>query len=391
MKTHTTTTLRLLVCEELNPAAKPMSAETASSWLNKLPCIVKELYNRMNRMVFSRLHSRLLKRHFRQIQAESISLMNVLSHYRTLTSGFTALQNATFQHLEDILLHIKTHHARFFNPDLCIPDSHYCTAILEIETGINPLIAALKSKNADKNLQSLIESCLADFIKAGSCSYYRLAYMKGLQQSLTALCRMGEKAVINELLKEHLVYHNLNTAAHAAYYKREIQQQLAEIFDVQQQQDLLYAYQKQFKNWQQQQSWSFSPKNKDIKTMLLAYIKAEIKYLDARLKNSLAAGGNPGASPASTAVHNYRISVTFSVDALAYFFRLLVKAGVIGHGPKTQLLLFVAKSFQTPGIGNASLSVKSLDNKYRQVVQQTANTVRVALKRMLKLLDEEFA
>lgn len=390
MKTHTTTTLRILVCDELDPKAAPMGTEMVTEWISRLPKIKKELYNLMDLLVFSPVPNRLVKRHFRQIQSESIYLINILDGYIQLSPDANELKLEVLNCLREILAHINKRYGQFFNPDLLIPSSDYQREVLIIEANMNPMIAAIRSRNAEKNLQRLIESSLADFIKAGSCTFYRLAYMKGLQESLTGLCRVAEKDEINEQLKEHLFFNNLNTAAHVAYYKKEIQKQLSETFDLQEQQDLLYAYQKQFKSWEQQQSQGFSPKNKGIKAILLAYAKAEIKYLNSKLKSVLIPKANPSVPAASQTTINYRIPVTFSVDALAYFFRLLVKAGVVNGGPKTALLLFVSRSFQTPGIGNASLSVKSLENKYRQVVQQTANSVRVVLKRMLKILDEEY-
>jgi len=88
---------------------------------------------------------------------------------------------------------------------------------------------------------------------------------------------------------------------------------------------------------------------------------------------------------------NPRIRVLFSVDALAYFFKLLNKAGGLDAGPVTQLILAISKNFITPGIGDGYISPNSLTTKYKQVVQSTAMRVRVLLVRMLKLLDEEFS
>ncbi|HWW42848.1 hypothetical protein [Pedobacter sp.] len=87
---------------------------------------------------------------------------------------------------------------------------------------------------------------------------------------------------------------------------------------------------------------------------------------------------------------NPRIRVLFSVDALAYFFKLLNKGGGLDAGPVTQLILAVSKNFVTPGIGDGYISPNSLTTKYKQVVQSTAMRVRVLLVRILKLVDEEF-
>lgn len=388
MKTHTSTTLRNLIINELDPSKAKMTQPQISKWFKELPEINQELYTLMSVLVFSPVSDELVNRHIRQIQRESIHLLNVLEGYQDVSSKMRPLHDEVSCCLQDTLLHIKSDYDDFFNLDLAIPNSHYLLEASEIEAKINPMITALKNKNVDKDLQRLIQSSLNDFIKAGSCTYYRLAYMKGLQESLSSLCNITEKEEINERIKEHLFHHNLNTAAHVGYYKKEVQHQLGETFDVLEQQQLLYAYQKQFKSWPQQKTSGFSPKNEGIKASVLSFISAEIKYLAKKLKDGLLSASTPtGMSPHN----NYRVPVSFSADALAYFFKLLTKVGVINGGAKTQLLLFISKNFQTPGIGTGILSVTSLDSKYRQVVQRTADAVRVVLARMLKTLDEEFA
>jgi len=85
-----------------------------------------------------------------------------------------------------------------------------------------------------------------------------------------------------------------------------------------------------------------------------------------------------------------RIRVLFSVDALAYFFKLLNKAGGLDGSPVAHLIIAVSKNFITPGIGDGYISPNSLTTKYKQVVQSTAQNVRTLLVRMLKHLDQEF-
>ena len=86
----------------------------------------------------------------------------------------------------------------------------------------------------------------------------------------------------------------------------------------------------------------------------------------------------------------YRVKVSISADALAYLVRLLIETGVIVASPRSDLLVFIAKHFQTPGIGNAYLSANSLGTKYRQVVQSTAKNVNAALGRMQRIVGKEF-
>jgi hypothetical protein len=92
----------------------------------------------------------------------------------------------------------------------------------------------------------------------------------------------------------------------------------------------------------------------------------------------------------STANAGYKIRFLLSVDALAFFIKLLVQAKVIDGGVRTELLAFVAKVFITPGVSSTGISPGSLGVKYKQVVQRTAMNVRAALMKMVKTIDEEF-
>ncbi|WP_316811440.1 hypothetical protein [Pedobacter heparinus] len=145
------------------------------------------------------------------------------------------------------------------------------------------------------------------------------------------------------------------------------------------------------------QQWVFQLSKAELKAgissrLIALLVKAKFNtdgfasYCKEQLKAKTADADLSGQA----SVESYRIEVAFSVDALAYFFKLLIAAGVVMADPKSQLFQFIARSFKTPGIGQGSVSAHSFTNKYNQVVQATAKTVRAMLVRMLKLLDKEF-
>lgn len=120
--------------------------------------------------------------------------------------------------------------------------------------------------------------------------------------------------------------------------------------------------------------------------------EAAAKCLE-QLFNCLESGSRPflsnGLAP-DAGMSEHRIRVNFSTSVLAYFFKLLNKAGGLDAGPVTQLILAISKNFVTTGVGEGYISVNGLTTRYKQVVQGTANTLRALLLKMLKLLDEEF-
>lgn len=89
-------------------------------------------------------------------------------------------------------------------------------------------------------------------------------------------------------------------------------------------------------------------------------------------------------------VSDHRIRVLFSVDVLAYFFKLLNNVGALDAEPVTQLMVSISKNFVTAGVGDRYISPVSITTKYKQVIQSTARNTRALLLKMLKQLDQEF-
>lgn len=314
--------------------------------------------------------------------------MDILQAYERVPAKMESLHTATLQMLESVLDYIEDHYPSYFNLDLSIPDTLFRQAIAEVEEKMPVLLTRLKSKSSDKALQKMIQDSLVDFTTAKKCSYYRLTYVKSLQCSVAELCGQVDREEADEKLRELLICLNLNTAAHMRYYKKHIATQLAETFDLQEQDELLYAYQKQFRSVTPQGDTGFNPRHDSIKSTLLDYIRAEIKYR-VKIRPVISADPYQAGKPIWPMPPDlYKAQVAFSVDALAYFVKLMVRAGLLNGGPKTALLQFFAKSFKT--VSTDSISAMSLSKKYDQVVQTTAKAVRVVLIRMLKILDEEF-
>ena len=388
MKTQMTTTLYNLVVKALHPDAEPMQKDEIDKWLQELPKIANGLFKIMSILVFSPVPADLVNRHIRQIHHESICLIDILQTYQGVAASMQPLHLEILNTLTCVIAHIKIRHPAYFNLDLPIPKTEFRLAVDEIEGQMNLTLSRLKSKSTDKALQRLIQDSLTDFTKASQCTYYRLAYINALQASITRLCEITERELVDEQLRELLIYLNLNTAMHLKYYKKMIALQLSETFELQEQHELLCAYQKQFKSISPQRDTGFNPRQDSIKTMLLDFIRAELKY---RLKTqqSLTTDQQQGSNMAwAQPLTPYKIQVAFSVDALAYFLKLLIKAGLVQGNPRSQLLLFVSKTFRTTT--TEKISSNSLSRKYDQVVQTTARAVRLVLVRMLKILDEEF-
>jgi hypothetical protein len=405
MKTELTTILQDLVLHELKPGSEVMEPEQITTWMVKLPEISKNIAHLLRLMVFSPLSNVLVKRHVRQIQRECLFLIDTLEGYQHVAPELQSLYQAALSCLFGILENVKNRYPDYFSLDLPVPASRFKILVGEIEGNMDRLRLCLKHKSKDTALQSLIIESFKGFLSAGNCSYCRFDYIQGLQKSLISLCNEVDSSAIDIRLQEHLVYYNLNNMAHINYHKSQIKAGLSEFPDLEEQYDFLLEYRRMFKGWQQLKGSFYKGNGEGIRAVLLKYLDAELKYrFRQRAYPSLA--GQPAivrnnlqtlsqkdrfaGNEDSGANSSYRIKVLFSVDALAYFFKLLIGAGVVVAEPRSKLMSFIARSFTTPGRGAKLISPHSLDNKYKQVVQATANRVRVVLRRMLKLLDQEF-
>jgi hypothetical protein len=388
MKTQMTTTMHDLVVNCLHPGAVVMTAKEIKEWHNKLKEVEDELFQTMSILVYAPIAEELVNRHIRQIHHEGICLIDILEGYEDITVAHKKLYQATLDMLIGVHHKIENYYPEYFNLDLAIPNSHFKQAVLQLEEKMDAFRTCLNTKCPDKALKKLILDSLSDFMTAKKCSFYRLSYILCLQEEVTALCSLTARDEGNEKIRELLIFLNLNTNAHIRYYKKIIAQELAETFDTVEQGELLYAYQKQIRTINPLEDSGFSPKNHSIKKMILDYLSAEIRYRRKLQQLPAAQQSPPGSVAWSMPSDPYKLQVAFSVEALAYFLKMAVKAGMINGTSKTQLMDFVAKNMRTPA--TLKISANSLLKKYDQATQTTAKGVRSLLMRMLGLIQEEF-
>jgi hypothetical protein len=239
----------------------------------------------------------------------------------------------------------------------------------------------LNKHGADPELVDIVKDGLTEALKPGICSYEALVYVIELQIVLIRFTSQPKIKQVDEQLRSLLFYANFNSPEFVTNYQNIIRASLAECIDVSLQLDQLYFWQKHFSTYPQRKSASsFHPDCKRVNDQMLDFVNAELSYLHQK----------HDSKGMVQKMDEYKIKVSFSVDALAYFIKLLIKAKVIDQGVRSELLAFVARRFQTPGISSKGMSVLSLGVKYKQVVHTTAMHVRAVLMTMIKLIDEEF-
>lgn len=380
----TLTRLQNLVFEGLSPSNPAMTDREIGQWLESLPEIKKEQLALMQCMVFSYYGNKLVYRHLQQMAKECTLMLDALYHYPDFPESLLTLYQAVIDCLVEILNHLRLNYAPYINTFLAMPKLLYRTAAGQIETMAAVLVQAMSRYHTDKNLQSLVICKMTGLLQKATGSWHEVSCLEQLQKWILELC-VGRNANVTEDLKDLLIRADFNTEGFVQYCRRSITAGIAECYEVSGKYELLFDFERYYSTLtSKHRSEKFVPGQPKVKVQLLAFVKAELDCMAKKERGTL-----EKAIPNVT-TDRHRLPVTISVEALAYLFKLLVKANVITGTGKNMLMDFLSKNFQTPGVGAAEISVKSLESKYRQVTGNTAIMVRSMLNSMLKELDKEF-
>lgn len=383
MKTSHTNGLQKLVRVYMSPGHPAMNNEEIENWITQLPVITENIVETMNNAVFGSFSDKLIRRHLNQIRKECTVMLDALYSYPDQVDRMEKLYQTVLNCLLYILEVQQLQYAEYLDANRVMPILLYREAAQKIEAKTIPMVTAMGRYNADKKLQAVVVSKMTGLLKKGSGSWHQIHYLEALQIAVMELC-VGLPVNISAQLRSMLLRRNFNTSGFIAYCKTGIEQEIAEKYEMHDAYDCLYQYQLEFNSLPCRHKLDrFDPGRAKLKEELLQYVNSRLNIMN---KRNLLTVDNPVVNPTMT---RYRLPISISVDVLAYLFRLLFMAGVI-TGIRSELLLFISRNFKTPGVGEADLSLKSLNNKYRQVVNNTAITVRSILVKMLKQLNDEF-
>lgn len=387
MRTHTTLTLKNLIKDEMNAE---MSLDAIERWKQALPAIYHEMIENIRFFTYSIFQKALVRRQVGQIHKEVIALLDSLDKLPAFNGELSVLKQRLSQCLEQLLDYLMEHCERYLDLDLNVPLSQVRICKANMVSHVEALEAKMKLMDVAVPLRKAVLAAFLDFQKRVRCSYKTLRYTQELLDSMRVCCAESTKVVVHAALARRLMSMDFNSEAFIQWYLGYIREGLSALYEPAEQRRYLEGYLWEFKRPAHRKYWRcFDPSRKRPHDLMDALLNVEMGKL-------------PGIHPipksepvvlatSTTAITSpYRIRTAFSVDALAYFIRLLVEAKVIESGIRTELLNFVSNSFTTPGTGSNGISATSLGSRYKQVVQTTALQVRAALMRMVGIIDAEF-
>jgi hypothetical protein len=383
MKTQLTTTLQTLVLGRMAPRFPEMEDQEVAQWMEQLPKIRSGIFKVLRKTMFGYHSNELIGRHLTQLRKECTFLLDALHGYPECTGSRQQLHQMISDDLMGILLHLRLNYNTYLDANLAMPKLIFDEAVGKLEVNMALMVSAMKRYHVDQRLQSLLTGNMTTLIKNELGTWHQVAYLEHLQDAIMRLFA-GHVVSITDQLRNLLLRMNFNTSDFLTYCKEEIEGKMAGYYELSTQYDCLFHYQRELMTLSGSGEFcGLEPGGPELKYVLLEYVNAGLRMLNHTHRMSIetkvpAAAGQP-----------CRLPVSVSVDVLAYLFRLLMTVGV-AKGNKTALQLFISRSFQTPGIGEAIISTTSIESKYRQVVKNTATSVRSILIKMLKQLDDDF-
>lgn len=385
MKTHTTTTLQKLVLVHMSPSGAGMSNVEIKDWIERIPGITEDMLTIMSSTVFSFFSNKLTHRHLNQILKECTLLLDALQGYGEDMGNMQKLALTVRDCLLEIIELLWLRYGKYLDENMKMPKLLFSKEARQIELNAALMVTAMTRYHADKRLQAVVLSKMTGLLKEGSGSWHKIEYLERLQRCIMELCT-GSNCNITSKLRHLLLRANFNTSGFIAYCKAGIEAELAENYEVKDQYNCMYFYKREFSSHSYMHKFTrFAPGQPKVKETLLAYVNSELTIMDKKSRPVVV----QKIIDQPVVQEGYKLPMSISVDATAYLFRLLLTARVT-TAAKSELLLFLSKNFRTLEAGDQDISLKSLNNKYRQVVKNTAITVKSILVNMLKQIDEEF-
>lgn len=359
---------------------------TMDTFLQELLAFEHGLQHALYELVTSNQREMLVKRKIRQLQLKcELGLDSLLTESEpalSLADNVLALHETLLRLLDYQSLHFE----HYFDANHGAPKSYVNACFLAFNKEQLVLAAALKKQKVAETLSGILLGVFVASDKTERFNYQQLSYLKQLQTALIRFCQHVCNEPFEAALLAYLIYLNFNHVPFINYLKLMIQTELATLLGSRAQYQLWCAKEQYFSGLATKNAFAYHQSQDSAKNQILKYITCGIVYHQRN-----AATATDLQAPANhLPIDQYRVKLNISADALAYLLRLFIEAGIIDAVPRSQLMLFVAKHFQTAGIGDELLSANSLTTKYKQVVQRTALQINTMLKRMTKTIATNF-
>jgi len=385
-----TADLRTLA-ERLSPDQELLTVIEVASWQQALPNLTRQVLGRLNLLTTGSRKKLWCKMQLQATTRECVALMDMLTGFAA-EARLVPLMEQLSGCLDDIYGSCVCLSGVFRMEVGAMPLKQLKNGKEHLQRHMDSLREALSAPGIDVRLKHIVLQSLRTFLEADREHRERLDYLLYFAASILKFLQATHTGDINMQLITHLCQLNYNAEPFLIYYRELICAELNMMSKPEDQLELLYRYKQRFGKIPHRSSASaLHTDQPGVCQAMNDVLKLEFHRIKNRQKFQLAAQYvSPSGPFKADSDTGFQIDTKMSVSCLAYLVRLLVRTELVETAIKSQLLSFVAVSVRTPGTAGRSISVESLTTKYKQVTQHTATTVRAALKKMLRQLDDDF-
>lgn len=339
--------------------------------------------------IFGFSDERHLERYVQYHQLALIRLMDeAVSKSNTSKTIARQMYQLCYQGLEDLLVFIEKHFAKYFDQNAKAPEAYITIVKNDISAHINTFQDCLYGRGADVKITQTILYGLRMIIAENSSNeitYRKLLYAKELQRELSKLLSDSDSGVdIKDELRNLMYYLNYNSMEAFNYHKQYIEGVLSEGETRTERIEKLSYLLKRINQAQVKPGISYNFYALGLKAQLNNYITEEINHLQ-RVHN-LTPGLSAVVSAKADLFSSVKIQLEMSVAQIAYLIKLFIDARIIANKNLTELLRFISTFLISKK--TEIISYDSLRAKYYNVEQSTKEAVKANLLRMLSLIDK---
>ncbi|TCD02717.1 hypothetical protein [Pedobacter psychroterrae] len=227
MRTHTTSTLKALILNDMDPSKHTMTKQEIDTWIQMIPGIFGDMVKTINMFTSIMSTKTMACKQINQIQRECTVLLDGIFKAPRIDKNMIMLQTAMSGCITNILKLIESDYENYMDYTVYMPLMHVKGEAVQIESNLKKIVAGFEQHKVDQVLQVAVFHCMKEVIRLRRISYSRMRYVQRLQRLV-----IGEldnyKGDLNEKICSLLFDEDYNFKGFTDYYQGWIRKQYAE-------------------------------------------------------------------------------------------------------------------------------------------------------------------
>lgn len=375
-----------LIRQSLHPSADTadLTPERILAFGAMIELESNRIRQQLNAVVCSDRSESKVRRYIRQHQREILFLADEVFETRKslALNGHAALASLYTYLLEKLTAlrqFMHQHFIEYYDVDMALPQTCRAAMVAGELKKLRSLFNLLKERNIDEELFLPLRVFLLQQIRRKNMSHTEMDYLKEVNRRLSGALSGTKEIDWNTKLLQELLYLDFNDLDFYIAAKRWVRQQVIKEDDLNGQLNKLAAFHAFVKEFQPHGGLAYHPGRASLKAQTEGFLRSETELLE--LQSYLPLNGDHEEE-------TYRLKVGFSVPQLAYFVKLLVRAGMFMINPrKPGLLLDFLSAYLVTGKTGKRMSSENFKNEYHAKNRTAAIAVKAILIKLLNMAN----